>query len=321
MRLAVYCKVCNKILRVTQDVDWNLLPALDVLLAEGSVTAAADRLHLSIPATSRTLGRIRQTFGDPMLVRAGRGLVPTPRALAIQERLHRLVEEANALVELGRDVDLASLERTFTIRANDALISVLAARLVTRVHAEAPGVTLRFVPEGDEDLAPLRDGLIDLDIGVIADLGHEVRTLRLTRERLVGLVAAGHRLGSGRVTLRRIAEVEHIGVSRRGRTRGAFDDVLERNGLTRQVVAVVPTFTAAAHIIASSELTGLISAGYAAQVAALTGARVYEIPAELPAMDLSQAWHVRHDLDGAHQWLREQIAAVLRADDTHLIEG
>jgi DNA-binding transcriptional LysR family regulator len=306
---------------MAQDVDWNLLSALDVLLAEGSVTAAADRLHLSVPATSRTLGRIRQTFGDPMLVRAGRGLVPTPRALAIQERLHQLVEEAHALVELGRDVDLAALNRTFTIRANDSLIGVLAARLVTRMHAEAPGVTLRFVPEGDEDLAPLRDGLIDLDVGVIDDFGPEVRTQRLTQEHLVGLVAPGHRLTSGPVTLRRIAELEHIAVSRRGRSRGAFDDVLDRHGLARKVVAVVPTYTAATHIIANSELTGLIAAGYAAQFAALTGAHVYQIPAELPEVPLSQAWHVRHDLDAAHQWLRTQVAAVLRADDAGVIEG
>jgi DNA-binding transcriptional LysR family regulator len=296
---------------VTQEVDWNLLAALDVLLAEGSVTAAAERLHLSIPATSRTLGRIRETFGDPILVRAGRGLVPTPRALAIQQRLHQLVEEAHALVEIGRDVDLASLQRSFTIRANDALIGVLTARLITRIQASAPGVTLRFVPEGDEDLAPLRDGLIDLDVGVIADFGVEVRSQPLGEERLVGLVAAGHPLSSGRVTLRRIAAVEHIGVSRRGRTRGALDDVLDQHGLARNVIAVVPTFTAAAHIITSSQLTGLITASYAAQVAALTGAHLYEIPAELPKLPLSQAWHVRHDLDPAHQWLRNQITAVM----------
>src|ERR1700728_5218044 len=112
---------------MAQDIDWNLLSELDVLLAEGSVTAAADRLHLSVPATSRTLGRIRQTFGDPILVRAGRGLVPTPRALAIQERLHQLVEEAHALVEIGRDLDLTPLKRTFPIRANAAVVSTLTS--------------------------------------------------------------------------------------------------------------------------------------------------------------------------------------------------
>jgi DNA-binding transcriptional LysR family regulator len=296
---------------MTQEVDWNLLAALDVLLAEGSVTAAAERLHLSVPATSRTLGRIRQTFGDPILVRAGRGLVPTPRALAIQHRLHQLVEEAHALVESSRDVDLASLQRTFTIRANDALIGMLTARLVTSVQAVAPGIILRFVPEGEEDLVPLRDGLVDLDVGVIADFGPEVRTRALNDERLVGLVATSHPLASGRITLRRIAGVEHVGVSRRGRTRGALDDILEEHGLARKVVAVVPTFTAAAHVIAGSQLTGLIPASYAGQVAALTGAHIYEIPADLPRLPISEAWHVRHDLDPAHQWLRNEVAATM----------
>jgi DNA-binding transcriptional LysR family regulator len=296
----------------TKSVDWNLLAALDVLLAEGSVTGAAQRLHLSVPATSRTLGRIRQAFGDPILVRAGRGLAPTPRALAIQQRLHQLIEEAHALVETGRDLDLASLERTFTIRANDAITSHLTAQLVTRIRTVAPGVTLRFVPEGDEDLAPLREGLIDLDIGVIEDFGPEVRVQPLSRERMLGMAAPNHPLATGRVTLRRIAAADHIAVSRRGRARGAFDAVLEQHGLTRNVVAVVPTYTSAAYIIASSELTGLITTSLAAQVAALTGARFYEIPAELPEAQMSQAWHVRHDLDPAHQWLRNHIVAIFR---------
>lgn len=294
------------------NVDWNLLVALDVLLAEGSVTAAAERLHLSVPATSRTLGRIRQVFDDPILVRAGRGLVPTPRALAIRGRLHELIEQAHALVELGRDVDLAALQRTFAIRANDALTIVLAARLVALARQAAPGVSLRFVPEGAEDLGPLRDGPVDLDIGVIPDYGPEVLTRPLGRERLVGLVGRGHPLTSGRVTLQRIAEVEHISVSRRGRSRGAFDEVLAEHGLARNVVVTVPTFPAAAQLIAHSELTGLIISGYAAQFAALTGAQVYEIPARLPALPLSLAWHVRHDLDPAHQWLRRQVASALR---------
>lgn len=299
-----------------KNVDWNLLAALDVLLAEGTVTDAAHRLHLSVPAMSRTLGRIRQAFGDPILVRAGRGLAPTPRALAIQQRLHDLIEEAHALVETGRDLDLAAVHRTFTIRANDAVTSHLTARLATRIRAEAPGVTLRFVPEGEEDLAPLRDGLIDLDIGVIEGFGPEVRVQPLGRERMVGMAAGSHRLASGPATLRRIAAAEHITVSRRGRIRGPFDEILGRHGLTRDIVAVVPTYTAAAYIIASSELTGLITTRLAAQVAALTGACLYEIPAELPEAHMSQAWHVRHDLDPAHQWLRNHTAAILRTPES-----
>jgi DNA-binding transcriptional LysR family regulator len=300
---------------MTQGVDWNLLVALDVLLAEGSVTSAAERLHLSVPATSRTLARVRQAFDDPILVRAGRGLVPTPRAIAIQERLHRLVEEAHALMGTGRGLDLGSLQRTFTIRANDAIISLLTAGLVARVRAAAPGVTLRFVPEGQEDLAPLRDGLVDVDLGVIGDLGPEVRTQPLYREHLVGMVAPGHRLAKGRVTLRRLTTADHVTVSRRGRAHGALDEILAEAGMGRNVVAVVPTYTAAAHIITNSELTGLIPTRYAQQVANLSGAHLYDIPAELPTLPMSQAWHVRHDLDPAHHWLRSQITAALVSGD------
>lgn len=294
-----------------QDPDLNLLSALDVLLDEGSVTAAAERLHLSVPATSRTLGRIRRAFGDPILVRAGRGLVPTPRALAIRERLHHLIEEARALVEDGRGLDLASLERTFTVRANDALTSLLTSRLVADLAAVAPGVAVRFVAEGDEDLAPLRTGSIDLDVGAIASFGSEVRVQPLYEEHLVGMVAHGHPLASGRITLRRVAATEHVGISRRGRSRGALDDALEGHGLARRVVAVVPTFTAAAHIVAASALTGLFPARYAAEVAAHTGASVYEVPADLPRLPISQAWHRRNDLDLAHGWLRGRVGAIL----------
>lgn len=296
---------------MTQAIDWNLLAALDVLLAEGSVTAAAERLHLSVPATSRTLGRIRRAFNDPILVRAGRGLVPTQRALAIQGRLHQLIEEAHALMETGRGLDLGSLERTFTIRANDVIISLLTGGLAARVRAAAPGVTLRFVPEGEEDLAPLRDGLIDIDLGVIGDFGTEIRTQHLYTDRMVGLAAAGHPLATGDVTIHRLAAADHVAVSRRGRVHGALDDVLAAHGLARNVVAVVPTYTAAANIITNSGLTGLITARYAQQVAAVTGSRRYDIPVELPVLPVSQAWHVRHDLDPAHHWLREQIIATV----------
>jgi len=288
-------------------LDLNLLSALDVLLTEGSVTAAAEKLHLSVPATSRTLNRIRRAMGDPILVRAGRGLVPTPRALVIQARLHQLIEDAHALMHAGNDLDLASLDRAFTIRANDSVTSLLAAPLIQRVQAAAPGVRLRFMPEGQEDLAPLRDGMIDLDVGVIADFGPEVRTDLLYSERLVGMVAADHPLARKKVTLRRLASAPHVMVSRRGRVRGLLDALLEEHGLHRTVVAVVPTFTSATHLVLTSALVGLFPHRYARQVAAFSGAHLFPIDAELPALSISQAWHVRYDTDLAHQWLRTQL--------------
>jgi len=296
-------------------VDLNLLNALDVLLAEGSVTAAAERLHLSIPATSRTLDRIRRAMGDPILVRAGRGLVPTPRALAIQTRLHELIEEARALMEAGRGLDLAALERTFTLRANDVFVSVLPGPLLERMRSSAPGVRLRFMAEGDEDLGPLREGRVDLDIGSIDYGGPEVRSGPLYRERLVGMMAGAHHLAAGEMTLERLVSVPHVAVSRRGRSRGALDAALDEHGLERTVAAVVPSYTSAAHIVLTSELIGLFPERYARQVAVTGGARIFPVGLELPLVQVSQAWHVRHDNDPAHQWLRSQVVQVFGAAD------
>jgi DNA-binding transcriptional LysR family regulator len=292
--------------------DLNLLVALDVLLEEQSVTTAAERLHLSIPAASRTLSRIREAFGDPILVRAGRGLVPTPYALAIQDEVHQVVARSRGLFQAGRTLDPAGLERRFTIRASDALVTQFAPPLLARLADQAPGVTLRFTAEGNEDLPPLRDGEVDLDLGVIHDMGPEVRVMPLYEDRMVGLAASGHPLTSGPVTLERIAAAEHVVVSRRGRVRGPLDDALEQAGLSRQVAIVVPTYAAAVFLILSTRLTGII-AGYAArQFAATTGVRAYQVPAQLPPVPISAAWHARYDADPEHRWLRDQVQATVR---------
>lgn len=292
--------------------DLNLLVALDVLLEEESVTAAADRLHLSIPATSRTLTRIRHAFGDPILVRAGRGLVPTPYALAIKDEVHQVVARSHGLFQAGRVLDPAELERRFTIRANDALVTQFAPLLLDRIAAQAPGVTLRFTAEGEEDLAPLRDGRVDIDLGVIHDMGPEVRTIELYEDHMVGLVAPGHPLASGTVTLERLAAAPHVAVSRRGRERGPLDDVLAAAGLSRTVAVVVPTYAAAAFLVLTAGLTGILTAFAARQLAAATGVRTYPIPAALPPLPISAGWHSRYDADPAHRWLRTQIRDIAR---------
>jgi DNA-binding transcriptional LysR family regulator len=291
-------------------LDLNLLVALDVLLEEESVTAAADRLHLSVPAASRTLTRIRDAFGDPILVRAGRGLVPTPYALAIKDEVHRVVAGSRGLFQAGHVLDPAQLERRFTIRANDALVTQFAPPLLARFAEHAPGVTLRFTAEGEEDLPPLRDGRVDIDLGVIHDMGPEVRTMPLFEDQMVGIAAPGHPLTSGEITLERIAAVPHVAVSRRGRARGPLDTVLEEAGLSRQVAVVVPTYAAAVVLILSTNLTGILGGCAARQIAAATGVRTYPIPATLPPLAISAGWHARYDADPAHRWLRAQLQSV-----------
>ena len=133
-------------------VDLNLLAALDVLLAEGSVIKAARRLGLSASAMSRTLTRLRRTTGDPLLVRSGRGLVPTPHATALRERVQLLTRDARAVLQPSRvSFDFSTLEMTFTVRAGEWFMEMVSGAIVAKMMKAAPHVRLRFLPKYDVD--------------------------------------------------------------------------------------------------------------------------------------------------------------------------
>src|SRR5918992_3505931 len=207
--------------------DLNLLLTLDVLLAEGSVARAAQRLRLSPSAMSRALARLRETTGDPLLVRAGRGLVPTPRALELRGRVGQLVQDAEAVLRPAETLNLKQLVRTFTLRTRDGFVENFGPDLIARVGKEAPGVRLRFLQKADKDSAPLRDGSVDLETGVVGETtGPELRAQALFRDRFIGVVRKGHALSRGKVTAARYAAGRHISVSRRGLGKGAIDEAL-----------------------------------------------------------------------------------------------
>jgi DNA-binding transcriptional LysR family regulator len=178
--------------------DLNLLVTLDVLLAEGSVARAAKRLRLSPSAMSRALARLRETTGDPLLVRAGRGLVPTRRALELRERVSLLVQDGQAVLRPIDKLDLKLLVRTFTLRTSEGFVESFGPDLIARVSKDAPGVRLRFVQKPDKESAPLREGAVDLETGVVGKTtGPEVRAQALFRDRFVGVVRKRHPPESG----------------------------------------------------------------------------------------------------------------------------
>ena len=291
-------------MRQVESFDFNLLVALDALLREQSVTGAARRLHLSPPAMSRTLSRIRAVLGDPILVRAGQRLVPTPLAVDLQPRVRAAVEEARALLRREAGFMPAALRRTFVIRTNDVLAGGFAAAILALARREAPMVRLCFVPEGEEDVVALRDGQIDLDIGVVGETGPEVRVQHLFRDRMVGAVRVGHPLTRGPITARRFAAGRHISVSRRGRLRGPIDQALGARGLQREVELAVPSFYSALFVAAASDLIATVPARLAASAAASCGVQAFRLPVETPAFEVVQTWHPRHDADPSHRWLR-----------------
>lgn len=297
--------------RPMKPLDLSLLLALDALLAEESVAGAARRLNLSEPSASRALSRLREALGDPLLVRAGRRLVPTPKALALRGRVRSLVEQAEDLFREEVPADSARLERTFSIRANDAFAGAYASKLVERVSAEAPAVTLRFVPEGEEDSESLRSGLVDLDIGVLGPMGPEMRTQHLFSDVFVGIVNAGHPLTSGPVTAARYAGFPHISSSRRGRASGPIDDALRAKGLARAVTLVVPSLSAVLFAVAgSSTLVGAVPRRLAEEGVRRLGLHTFKLPVTTPPLEVFQTWHPRFDADPAHRWLRGLVRAV-----------
>jgi DNA-binding transcriptional LysR family regulator len=294
--------------------DFNLLITLNVLLAEGNVARAAKRLRLSPSAMSRALARLRKTIGDPLLVRAGRGLLPTPRALELRERVSQLVDDADAVLRPAAKLDLPELVRTFTLRTSDGFVENFGPALLARISADAPRVRLRFLQKLDQDSTPLRDGTVDLETGVIADTtGPEVRTRALFRDRLVGVVRIGHPLTKGKITPARYAAGMHILFSRRGGDKGPVDEALASLGLEREIVATVSGFTTALALARASNFIATVPERHTRNLR--EGMHSFPLPVSPPEITVSMLWHPRMDADPAHRWLRDCVREACASTD------
>ncbi|SHG75351.1 LysR family transcriptional regulator [Massilia sp. CF038] len=288
--------------------DFNLLLTLDAVLSEGSVVRAAQRLHLSPSAMSRALARLRTTTGDPLLVRAGRGLVPTPRAIELRDQVSRLVHEAESVLRPASAVDLSSLRRSFTLRVREGFVENVGAALIADAARAAPGVRLSFIQKSDKDSTGLRDGRIDLDTGVVGkETGPEVRTRALFRDRFVGVVRPGHPLARGKVTAARYAGGQHIAVSRRGQAHSQLDTALAALALERSVATVTGSFASALALAAQSDLIATVPERQTGVLRA--GLHTFVLPFALPELTVSLLWHPRFDADPAHRWLRALVLA------------
>ncbi|QZI68438.1 LysR family transcriptional regulator [Pseudomonas protegens] len=286
--------------------DLNLLLTLDVLLSEGSVARAALRLNLSPSAMSRALSRLRQATGDPLLVRAGRGLVPTPRALELRQQVGPLVEQAQAALRPAEQIDLRQLVRTFTLRSRDGFVENFGPALVNRLRAEAPGVRVHFVPKLDRDSKPLREASVDLETAVIdADTSPELRTRALFRDRFIGVVRSDHPLSRGPVSLDQYLDGQHILVSHQGHDHSRMDDALQALGRQRQIVTLVSGFSAALALARGSDLIALVPERHTSNLR--EGLHSFRLPVPLPELTISLLWHPRMEADPAHRWLRQCV--------------
>jgi len=255
---------------------------------------------------SRSLARLRATTGDPLLVRAGRGLVPTPRAIELRERVAQIVEDGRAVLRRTERLDLERLDRVFTLRTSEGFTENFGAALVARVALEAPHVRLRLIRKPDKESTALREGTADLETGVVEPTtGPELRVLLLFKDHYVGVVRARHPLAKGTVTMARYLAGQHTGISREGTGRGRVDDAVMALHAERAVVAYVDGFAGALALARGSDLIATIPERHTGVLRA--GMHTFALPFATPALSVSLLWHPRVQADAAHRWLRELV--------------
>ena len=296
-----------------ESTDLAGLATLNALLQEGSVSRAARRVGLSTPAVSHALARLRERFGDPLLVRAGRGMVLTPRAEALKPRVREAMAVASRVFEPEEAFSPSTMRRSLTVSTTDYVLLVFGTVLDEAVRDAAPGLDLRVLPNAVNDAERLRGGATDLAIGIYGDLPPELRTRPIITDRFVCLVRRDHPKVGKRLTLARFVELEHVQVAPRGRPGGYVDELLAERGLTRRVARAVPYFQVALEMTAGSDRILTVSERIATLLGPRLGLKALEPPLPLRPFALSMVWHPRFDADPGHQWLRGQLVRVTQA--------
>ena len=290
-------------------VDLNLLVVLQLLLEERSVTRAAVRLGRTQSAVSRSLGRLRDLLGDPLLVRDGPGLVPTPRAEALAGPLHRILGDIrHALLQPDR-FDPARARRTFVLASADYLDALLLPGLTARLTREAPGV--RLIQRGGT-VAPA-DAIDDVDLafGPLGDASGQVRSRLMLVDPFVCLLRRDHRVTE--LDLAQYLALGHVLVSPRGLPGGIVDAALASRGLERTVTVQVQNFSVAPMVVAGTDLVTTLPRTLALRAVEVLPLRILPPPLPLPETRIHAVWHERRHNDPGHRWLREQVAEVLAA--------
>ncbi|PMS37374.1 LysR family transcriptional regulator [Trinickia symbiotica] len=287
-------------------IDLNLLATLDVLLSEHNVTRAAERLNLSQPSVSVQLAKLRDIFGDPLLLPGPRGMRPTARGDELREPLRQALEALEQAVAPATAFDPAAADHTWRVAATDYTESTIVLPALNALRSAAPRTRLAVLEMIPSRIAKQAEqGDIDLAFHTTEGAPSALRRRALFTERYVLVGRAGHPRLKRRPTLAQFRALEHVIVSPDG---GGFygitDEALAEVGLSRRVVLSVPHFLFVMSVVASTDLVAMLPERLVRNVNAL---EVVESPIEVPGFEISMLWHERAHRDRAHQWLRECI--------------
>ena len=292
-----------------QPIDLNLLKTFDALMETRSVSRAAHRLSLTQPAVSNALSRLRRQLDDPLLVRTKSGMEPTPKAMELFQPIKDGLRQLEVALAPREAFDAGGSQQRFTLAAPDFIGIELLSRLMPRWRQSAPGVTIRIQHlSPDTPARELEEGEVDLAIGRFFDLPARLNRAPLRREALVCLLAKNHSRSSGAISLEQYLSLKHVWVSNSGR-RGMVDRWLEASGRSREIAAVVSTYTSAAMLVAESDYGVVVAASYGRYFAERLPLRCVALDFDPGRFSIDMLWHPFKEGDESHRWLRQEILA------------
>jgi len=294
-------------------IDLNLLVVLDAIFTEGGITKAGEKLHLTQPAISHALGRLRQLFDDPLFVREGRNMVPTPLARSLVQPIRRTLRSLEVTLNEVQQFDPATTQRHFRIAVRDVLEAVVLPELTARITGLAPSIDISAVRVDRRTLeSELAAGSIDAALDILLPLSEEVRHQQVSTDRHVVVLRKQHPALKQEFDLAAYLRQHHVAVSSR-RSGPTLEEVeLSRQGLKRRVRLRCQHYFAACRVVSQTDLVLTMPERYAELANKQFGNRVLPFPLEMPSLDAHLYWHGSVDREPANAWLREQITAVIQ---------
>lgn len=294
-------------------IDLNLFTVFDAIYREGGITPASRRLHLSQPAVSHALGRLRELLNDPLFERRGHEMIPTPLARSLADSISGSLGTLEQMLQRVGHFEPGSAQRCFTLATRESHELIFLPALMARIAREAAHVNIASVRIDRRDLEDdLQSGEIDLALDVALSLSNDVRRERVGAEPLVVLARADHpaiRNNSGKLDIDTYMGASHILVTGRRRGGGYEDSVLAKVGLTRHIKIRCQHHGAANQVVSGSDLLLTLTRNQARNVNRQTNNQVLPFPIQAPPMESFLYWHANVDEDPASRWLRGQVLA------------
>lgn len=293
-------------------IDLNLLVVLDAIFSEGGITKASHKLHLTQPAISHALGRLRELFGDPLFTREGRAMVPTPFARRLIEPVRRSLRSLEITLNELESFDPSSTQKRFTLAVRDVLEAVVLPPLMKHINEHAPLVDVAAVRVDRRELeSELAAGHLDVALDVLLPLSDAIRHTRIAEDRMVVIARKDHPEVGAKLNLETYLRQEHVLVSSRRTGPGLEDVELSRLGLQRRTRLRCQHYYAACRVVSETDFILTMPERYGRIANAQFGNQVLPFPLENPTLDVYLYWHANVENEPANRWLRGMLTSAV----------